>query len=107
MPGGEDKLFQWLCARGMNPPQPAVAGGMVCMTFWRVSHVDLINHQKDQSECNAPRKPAVPVLGTRRSGSQSAAPTLRCVRRAAHTYDTTMIGGAGVPRPSLRVVASF
>ena len=29
VPGGEEKLFQWLCARGMNPPQPAVAGGMV------------------------------------------------------------------------------
>jgi hypothetical protein len=28
-PGGEEKLFQWLCALGMNPPRPAVAGGPV------------------------------------------------------------------------------
>ena len=29
VPGGEVMLFQWLCACGMNPPQPVVAGGTV------------------------------------------------------------------------------
>jgi hypothetical protein len=32
VPGGEEELFQWLRALGMNPPRPVVAGGPVGTT---------------------------------------------------------------------------
>jgi hypothetical protein len=46
VPGGEEELFQWLCALCMNPTLPFVAGGPVGTTSlgWLAAFLPLLQN---------------------------------------------------------------